>query len=62
MYYFKLVLTLCACLLCAFCAASFMFHMANAGHPVIGFIAGLFYGVGLPAYLFHINEREHHGR
>ena len=54
MYYFKLVLTLCSCLVLAGSGAAIMYHMPN----IIGLSAGLFFiGVGL--YLFDLNEREH---
>ena len=54
MYYFKLVLILCSCLVLAGSGAAIMWHMPN----IIGLSAGLFFiGVGL--YLFDLNEREH---
>lgn len=54
MYYFKLVLVLCGCIVLAFSGAAIMYHMPN----IIGLSAGLFFiGVGL--YLFDWVEREH---
>lgn len=54
MYYFKLVLVLCGCIVLAFSGATIMYHMPN----IIGLSAGLFFiGVGL--YLFDWVEREH---
>ena len=60
MYVLKTILTLCVCFLCAGAGASFMFHMANAGHEVVGFIAGGFFALVVPVYLFHKNEMEYH--
>ena len=54
MYYFKLILILCANVTLAFSSASIMYHMQN----IIGVLAGL-YLAGVGVYLFIWNEREH---
>ena len=54
MYVFKTILTLCACLLCAWCAASLMYHMQN----FVGYSAGLLF-IAIALFIFDLNERDH---